>query len=177
MAQEEPTWPRETDLDSVWSHQGCHLLIRPSTFTCGEMAPIRAARRRHSPGKGTLKPDPVLLTVIHHLVRVGRRRKLNQAPSLGTAKPLEGISGVERRSKEGEAGPSHGSSVCLGISANPRPILPESQPLPCASRSLPILQVHAQSLDAFGFYERNTLAFALVKNQNGSRRQELPKAC
>lgn len=39
MAREESTGAREAELDSVWSHQGCHLkkdlLIRPPAFTCG----------------------------------------------------------------------------------------------------------------------------------------------
>lgn len=42
--REESTGPRETELDSVWSHQGCHLkkhlLISPPAFTCGQMVPI-----------------------------------------------------------------------------------------------------------------------------------------
>ena len=39
VAWEESTWPWEAELDSVWSHRGCHLkkhlLICPSAFTCG----------------------------------------------------------------------------------------------------------------------------------------------
>lgn len=49
------------------------------------------ASRRHSPGKGTLKPDPAM---------VGGRGELNQAPSLGMAKHLGGVSSVEKSEAE-----------------------------------------------------------------------------
>lgn len=96
-------------------------------------------------------------------------------------KHLRGISGVERRPEEGESGPSQGSSVCLGlrsgISANPRLTPLESQPLLCGSRSLPVLQPELGLQMPLVSIKETQLAFALIKNQNGSRRQELLKVC
>lgn len=130
VAQEEAIWPRETDSDSVWSHLGISPPLKASpdqpfylylqgnaTHLCSqeergtsERVVTRVsgfASRRHSPDNGTLEPD----LAPPHLARVGGRGELNQAPSLGVARHLRDISGVERP-KAGEAGSRCGSSVC-----------------------------------------------------------------
>lgn len=114
-----------------------------------------------------------LLAATAHLARVGCRGELNQASSVGTAKRLGDISGVERP-EEGEAGLSRGSPICLGlwseISASPRLIL-------CGSRRPPTPQsCMPASPDAFGFYRRNA-ALIRIKNRNGSRRREPLAVC
>lgn len=112
-----------------------------------------------------------LLTATPHLARVGCRGELNQAPSLGTAKCLGDISGVERP-EEGEAGLSRGSPICLGlwsgISAGPGLIL-------CGSRRLPIPQSCMHLQMPLVSITETQLSFELSKNQNGSRRRELWK--
>lgn len=105
VAQEEAIWPRETDLDSVWSHLGIspplkaspdqpfHLYLQGNaTHLCSQEERGTSERvvtwvsgcasRRHSPGNGTLEPD----LAPPHLARVGGRGELNQAPSLGVAR-------------------------------------------------------------------------------------------
>lgn len=133
VAQEEAIWPQETDSDSVWSHLGIspplkaspdqpfHLYLQGNaTHLCSKEERGTSERvvtwvsgcatRRHSPGKGTLEPD----LAPPHLARVGGRGELNQAPSLGVARHLRDISGVERP-EAGEAGSRCGSSVCLRL--------------------------------------------------------------
>lgn len=129
VAQEEAIWPRETDSDSVWSHLGISPPLKASPdqsfhlYLQGNAAHLCSqergtservvtwvsgcAGRRHSPGNGTLEPA----LAPPHLARVGGRGELNQAPSLGVARHLRDISGVERP-KAREAGSRCGSSVC-----------------------------------------------------------------
>lgn len=147
---EEAIWAQETDLECLVSlgtssplkappDQPFHLHLQGNaTHLCSqEERWLReqvatwasgCAGRRHSPGKGTLEPDPAF----PYLARVGGRGELNQAPSLGMARHLGEVSGVER-SEAGEAGSSCRSSVGLGlwsgIVAYPRLILPEPQPV------------------------------------------------
>lgn len=127
------------------------------------------ANRRHSPGNGTLEPDPAP----PHLARVAGRGEPNQAPSLGTAESLGDISGVERP-KEGEAGLSRGSPVgpglWSGISASPRPVL-------CGSRRLPIPPSCAHLQTPLVSVAEMQLSFELSENQNGSRRRDPLEVC
>lgn len=176
MAQEEAIRPRETDLDSLWSHWGHHLppkclLICSSTFTCRKCNPSaqpgdRSLREvvigasgcacsRPSPGNGALEPDRAPPHSHSHLARAGCQGELNQAPSSGTAKRLGDISGVERR-PEGRGWPESWvfrvPGALVRISARPGLVPPASRRLLCGSRSPLVLQPCQQFPEAFGFY-------------------------
>lgn len=193
VAQEEAIWPRETDLDSVWSHLGIspplkaspdqpfHLYLQGNaTHLCSQEERGTSERvvtwvsgcasRRHSPGNGTLEPD----LAPPHLARVGGRGELNQAPSLGVARHLRDISGVERP-EAGEAGSRCGSSVCLrlwsGIAAWPGLFLLDLSRSSVAAGAFQSCSPACSLQMPLVSMEGTQLSFGLIKNQNGSRRQ------